>query len=480
MTAASNPTHELSQRQRWLALYVLCIGTLMIVLDTTVVNVALPSIRGDLQFSETSLVWVINAYMLTFGGCLLLGGRLGDWYGHRRIFLTGIVVFTLASLACGLAQTRGMLIGARAVQGIAGAVVDAIALSLVVDLFREPAERAKAMGFYGFVCAGGGSVGVLLGGFLTSALNWHWVFLINIPIGIAVFALCLRLLPDLRGSITGKLDLGGAASITFGLMLAIYAIVNGNEAGWLSAQTLSLLGAALALFALFFWIESRAANPLMPLRMLALHNVAVSNVIAMLWSGAMFSWFFISALYLQQVLHYDPFEVGLAFLPSNLIMAACSVSLSATLVTRYGLRIPMAAGLGMAALGLALFARAPVDGNVWIDVLPGMVLAGFGGGIAFNPVLMAAMSDVEPEESGLASGMVNTAFMLGGSLALAALAAAAAARSATLAQHGADATAALNGGYQLAFMLGAIAAGLAAVIGGCLIRNPAQPPPAAH
>ncbi|WP_241117361.1 MFS transporter, partial [Achromobacter xylosoxidans] len=424
-------THGIQGRQRWWALMVLCLGVLMIVLDTTIVNVALPSIREDLHFTETSLVWVVNAYMLTFGGFLLLGGRLGDLLGHRRMFLAGLVLFTVASLACGLARGQGLLIAARAAQGLGGAVVSAVSLSLIMNLFTEAGERARAMGVYGFVCAGGGSLGVLLGGLLTSKLSWHWIFLVNIPIGVAVYALCLRLLPAARGAAGGgKLDVAGALTVTASLMLAVYAVVNGNEAGWTSAQSLGLLGAAALLMALFLAIEARVAEPLMPLALFRLRNVATANVVGVLWAAGMFAWFFVSALYMQLVLGYDAMQVGLAFLPANLIMAAFSLGLSAKLVMRFGIRGPLATGLLMAALGLALFARAPVDGHFAADVLPGMLLLGLGAGIAFNPMLLAAMSDVEPGQSGLASGVVNTAFMMGGALGLAVLASLAAARTA--------------------------------------------------
>ncbi|WP_175189967.1 MFS transporter, partial [Achromobacter dolens] len=431
-------THGIQGRQRWWALMVLCLGVLMIVLDTTIVNVALPSIREDLHFTETSLVWVVNAYMLTFGGFLLLGGRLGDLLGHRRMFLAGLVLFTVASLACGLARGQGLLIAARAAQGLGGAVVSAVSLSLIMNLFTEAGERARAMGVYGFVCAGGGSLGVLLGGLLTSKLSWHWIFLVNIPIGVAVYALCLRLLPAARGAAGGgRLDVAGALTVTASLMLAVYAVVNGNEAGWTSAQSLGLLGAAALLMALFLAIEARVAEPLMPLALFRLRNVATANVVGVLWAAGMFAWFFVSALYMQLVLGYDAMQVGLAFLPANLIMAAFSLGLSAKLVMRFGIRGPLATGLLLAALGLALFARAPVDGHFAADVLPGMLLLGLGAGIAFNPMLLAAMSDVEPSQSGLASGVVNTAFMMGGALGLAVLASLAAARTAALAGAGA-------------------------------------------
>jgi EmrB/QacA subfamily drug resistance transporter len=466
------PENSTQNRQRWLALIVLCLGVLMIVLDTTIVNVALPSIKNDLKFTETSLVWVVNAYMLTFGGFLLLGGRLGDLFGHRKLFLLGIILFTVASLACGLANSQWLLVCARAVQGLGGAVVSAVALSLIMNLFTEPAERAKAMGVYGFVCAGGGSIGVLLGGLLTSAFSWHWIFLVNLPIGIAVYLLCLRLLPDSQGHAAGeKLDVAGAVTITTALMLAVYAIVNGNEAGWLSTQTLLMLGAAVVLLGVFLILQARVEHPLMPLGLFRSRNVSVANVVAVLWAAAMFAWFFISALYMQLVLNYTPMQVGLAFLPANLIMAMLSLGLSAKLVMLWGNKRPLAGGLLMAAVGLALFARAPVVGQFVTDVLPGMVLLGLGAGIAFNPMLLAAMSDVDPSESGLASGVVNTAFMMGGALGLAVLASLAAAITGAQSELGGSAASALNAGYQVAFKVGAGFAALAGVIGFILLRN---------
>jgi len=471
----------MTDRNRWFALIVLCMASLMIVLDTTIVNVALPSIRTDLGFSQTSLAWVVNAYLLTFGGFLLLGGRLGDLYGHRRLFLAGISLFTLASLGCGLANSQGFLVGARAVQGVGGAIASAVSLSLMVNLFTEPRERAKAMGVFGFVASGGGSIGVLLGGILTDTLNWHWIFLVNIPIGIAVVALSLRLLPGGHGQMTERrLDVAGALTVTAALMLAVYAIVNGNQAGWTSAQTLGLLAAAAGLLVLFLVIESRSASPLVPLRLFKLRNLATANVIGILWAASMFAWFFLSALYLQLVLGYSPLEVGLAFLPANLIMGALSVGVSARLVMRFGIKPPLTVGLLLAAAGLALFARAPVDGNFVVDVLPSMVLLGLGAGIAFNPVLLAAMGDVAPQEAGLASGLVNTSFMMGGALGLAVLASLAASRTDSLLADGASRLSALTGGYHLAFLVGAVFAATGAAVGAALLRVGAQQPGAAE
>jgi EmrB/QacA subfamily drug resistance transporter len=463
--------NSLDSRTRWLALLIVCLGDLMIVLDVTIVGVALPSIREDLEFSETSLAWVVNAYLLTFGGFLLLGGRLGDLFGHRRLFIIGIALFTAASLACGLASTQAWLIAARAVQGLGGAIVSAVALSLIVTLFTEPGERAKAMGVFGFVAAGGGSIGVLLGGVITDTLAWNWIFLVNVPIGIAVAAASLAVLPGGRAfAASTKLDVAGAITVTASLMIAVYAIVNGNEVGWTTTRTLGLLALAAAVLGAFLVIESRVEAPLMPLRLFRLRNLSVSNVVGILWAAAMFAWFFMSALYLQLVLGYSPLEVGLAFLPGNLIMAVFSLGLSARIVMRYGIRTPLSVGLGLAALGLLLFARAPVDGTFVVDVLPSMILLGIGAGMAFNPVLLAAMGDVPQEEAGLASGVVNTAFMMGGALGLAVLASLAASRTETLRVAGETEIAALTGGYHVAFLCGAIFAAAAATLGGLLLR----------
>src|SRR4051812_13489476 len=449
---------------RWLALYVLCLGDLMIVLDTTIVNVALPSIRTDLGFSQTSLAWVVNAYILTYGGFMLLGGRLGDLYGHRRLFLAGLGIFALASLACGISTSQGPLVAARAVQGVGGAVVSAVALSLIMTLFTDNGERTKAMGIFGFVMAGGGSLGVLLGGVLTDTLSWHWVFLVNLPIAVAVVALTFALIPGGGGRRTGaRLDVAGAVTVTSALMLAVYAIVNG--------PTLLLVPAG-ALLALFLVIEARAEAPLVPLRLFRLRNLATANVIGILWSAAMFGSFFLAALYLQLVLGYSPLEVGLTFLPSNLIMGAFSLGLSAKIVMRFGIRGPLTVGMALIAAGLALFARAPVGGDVLVDVLPGMIVLGIGVGLAFNPVLLAAMSDVDQSEAGLASGVANTSFMMGGAVGLAVLAQVAASRT-----GGSHTAAALNDGYHLAFVVAALFAAVAAVIGWTLLRRDAVPAP---
>ena len=449
MTAASFETG----RSRWIALIVLCMGSLMIVLDTTIVNVALPSIRLDLGFSQTSLAWVVNGYLLTFGGFLLLGGRLGDHFGYRRMFVGGIALFTLASLACGVSMSQG---------------------SLIVSLFTEPADRAKAMGFFGFVAAGGGSIGVLLGGVLTDALSWHWIFLVNVPIGVVVVVASLRVLPASRVAASRpRLDVAGAVTVTLSLILATYAIVNGNQAGWLSGQTVGLLAGAVVLLAAFLVIEAKIDSPLVPLKLFRLRNLATANGVGVLWAAAMFAWFFLSALYLQLVLGYSPLQVGLAFLPANLIMAVFSLGVSAKLVMRFGIKAPLSLGLALAAVGLVLFVRAPVDGHFWSDVFPSMTLLGFGAGMALNPVLLAAMGDVPQSDAGLASGIVNTSFMMGGALGLAVLASVAASRTSHLLASGHARPEALVGGYHVAFLIGAAFAAVAAVAAGWLLRTPA-------
>jgi EmrB/QacA subfamily drug resistance transporter len=459
-------------KTRWLALYVLCLGDLMIVLDSSIVNVALPSIQADLGFSQSALAWVVNAYLLTFGGFLLLSGRLGDLLGNRRVFLGGVVAFVVASVACGLAPTAGLLVAGRAVQGLGGAAVSAVALSLIVGLFQDPAERAKAMGFFGFVMSGGGAVGVLLGGVLTGLFSWHWIFLVNVPIGVGVWIAASRVLPaDDVVEQRGRIDVLGAVLVTAALMLSVYGIVE-SEA-WLIAGSVVLL-------AVFVLWESRVAEPLVPLRLFRLRNVVVSQVVGVLWAAAMFAWFFLAALYLQQVLGYDALEVGLAFVPTSVVMAYCSLRVSDKLVLRFGIRPPLVVGLLLACASLALFSRAPVDGSFLTDVLPSMLLLGAGAGIAFNPVLLAAMGDVEPHESGLASGVVNTSFMMGGALGLAVLVSLSSSRTDSLLADGAGPLEALNGGFQLAFAAGAAFAGLAAVIGGVFLRPKAMVEPMAE
>ncbi|HZG48372.1 MAG TPA: DHA2 family efflux MFS transporter permease subunit [Thermoleophilaceae bacterium] len=461
--------------KRWLALYVLCLGDVLIVLDSTIVNVALPSIQADLGFSDATLAWVVNAYLLTFGGFLLLGGRLSDLFGRRRLFLIGLALFTATSLVCGVAGSQEFLVVARAVQGFGGAIVSVVALSLIMTIFTEPAERAKAMGIFSFVLSGGATAGVLLGGVLTDLFSWNWIFLVNLPVGITVFLLSLRLLPNDRPEAgERRLDLAGAVLVTAAVMLGTYAVINGNDNGWVSGETLGLLAVAAALFAVFLAVEARVSSPLMPLGLFRLRNVSVANVVGVMLAGSMFGWFFLSALYLQLVLGYSPLEVGLAYLPSTLIMAAGSITLSDRLVMRFGVRPPIVGGLTCFAIGLGWFARVPVDGSFVVDVLPGMLVMGIGGGITFNPLLLAAMGEVAPTESGLASGIVNTAFMMGGALGLAVLVSVADWRTERLRDSGDGLLAALTGGYNAAFLVAAVFA-VSGALGALLLRAVAQP-----
>jgi MFS family permease len=353
-----------------------------------------------------------------------------------------------------------------------------VSLSLMMNLFTEPAERAKAMGIFGFVAAGGGSIGVLLGGVLTDLLDWHWIFLVNFPIGVLVVVLALRLLPATPGTASGRIDFAGAVTVTASLMLAVYAIVNGNAEGWTSAQTLGLLGAAVALVVVFVIVEANARSPLVRLGLLRLRNFATANAVGILMAGGLFATFFFSALYLQLILGYSPLQVGLAYLPSTVVWGASSLMLSDKAVMRFGIKPPLVGGLLIMTAGVLLLARAPVDGSYAVDILPTMLLQGFGAGIGFNPILLAAMGDVGPEESGLASGVVNTAFMMGGALGLAVLAALADSRTSGLEDSGHSHLSALNSGYHVAFLLGALFAIAAAVVGAALLRPAA--PAAAH
>jgi EmrB/QacA subfamily drug resistance transporter len=449
----------------------------MNVLDTTIVGVALPDIRHDLGFSPPSLSWVVNSYLLAYGGFLLLGGRLGDLFGHRRLFTAGISVFTLASLACGLARGQGFLLAARAVQGAGGAVASAVALSLVVSLFTEPGERARALGVFGMASAGGGSIGVLLGGVLTGLLSWHWIFLVNVPIGVAVLLASLRVLPaPAAGAGRGRLDVPGAVLVTAAVLLAVYAITGASRAGWTSARTGGELAGAAVLLAVFAAVESRAAVPLIPLRLLLGRNLAGASLTGVLWSAAMFACFFVTTLYLQLVLGYRPLLTGLAFLPMNLIMSGLSAGVSARLVDRFGIRPPLVTGLLLAAVGLALLGQAPVGGHFLTNVLPGGILLGAGAGTAVPPLLLAATGDVPLSESGLASGIASMSFMLGGALGLAVLASLAATQTASLLAAGHGYLAALTGGYHAAFRVGAASAALAALTAAAWLR-PVTPPP---
>jgi EmrB/QacA subfamily drug resistance transporter len=446
-----------STRARWVALYVLCTGMLMIVLDATVVNVALPSIQTDLGFSSASLAWVVNAYLIAFGGLLLLAGRLGDLVGRRLVFLSGLGVFTAASAACGLAQSQSVLVTARFVQGAGGAMTSAVILGMIVTMFPEPREQAKAIGVFAFVASAGGAIGLLAGGILTQAINWHWIFFVNIPIGIATAVLARRLIDRDTGLGLGAgADVPGAVLVTAALMLSVFTIVKpAAELGWTAPRTLVFGAGSLLLLAAFIVREATAASPLMPLRMFRSRNVVGANLIQVIGAAGMFGMFFLGALYLQRVLKYDAIEIGLAFLPVTVLMGTLSVRYSERLITRFGPRHVCVPGLLLIMAALVLFSQAPVDAGYVGHVLPVMVLLGTGAGLCFPALMGLAMSGATPADAGLASGLVNTTAQVGGALGLAVMATLSATRTHHLLAAGHSSAAALTGGYHLAFWVSA-------------------------
>jgi EmrB/QacA subfamily drug resistance transporter len=458
-------TAEMTDRNRWLALYVLCVGMLMIVLDATIVNVALPSIQDDLGFSQSNLAWVVNAYLIAFGGLLLLAGRIGDLIGQRRIFLIGLVIFTGASLLCALSQSQGMLIGARFVQGVGGALTSAVILGMIVTMFPEPREQAKAIGVYTFVAVAGGSIGLIVGGVLTQAISWHWIFFVNLPIGVATALAALRLVEGREGIGLGQgADIPGAVLLTGGLMLGVYTILEVEQQGWGSTQTLGLGSVAIALIAAFLARQARAANPLVPLRLFRSRNVSGANLVQALLVVGMFGMFFLGALYMQRVLGYDALQVGLAYLPTTLVMGIMSFRFSAQLNMRFGPKTTLIPSMVSIGAGLLLFARTPVDASYVVDLMPATILIGLGAGLAFPSLMMLAMSGATPEDSGLASGLVNTSVQVGGAIGLAVLATLASERTDTALSSGESTASALNSGYHLAYLVGAALIGVAIAI----------------
>jgi EmrB/QacA subfamily drug resistance transporter len=461
-----------SDRSRWLALYVLCAGVLMIVLDVTVVNVALPSIQTDLGFSTSSLAWVVNAYLIAFGGLLLLAGRFGDLIGRRSVLLVGLGIFTTASMLCGLSQSQGMLVGARFLQGAGGAMTSAVILGMIVTMFPEPHDQAKAIGVYAFVASAGGAVGLLAGGIITQAINWHWIFFINVPVGIATATAILRLLRRDEGIGIGEgADIPGAVLITSALMLGVYTIVKpAAEDGWGAGRTLLLGAISLVLLVGFLAREVTASKPLMPLRVFRSRNVSGANLIQVLSVAGMFGMFFLGALYMQRILHYDALEIGLAFLPVTVIMGTLSVRYAQPLAMRFGARNLMFPGLGLIAVGLLWFMRSPVHGKYFTDIFPVMVVFGTGAGICFPALMGLAMSGATPSDAGLASGLVNTTAQVGGALGLAVLATLSASHSNNLIKSGHSTAAALTSGYHLAFGIGAALIGCAILVAATVVQ----------
>jgi EmrB/QacA subfamily drug resistance transporter len=470
MTASTSTAA--TDRARWIALVVLCVGMLMIILDSTVVNVALPSIQHDLGFSQPNLAWVINAYLITFGGLLLLAGRFGDLVGRKRIFMLGLALFTTASLLCGLSDSQGVLIAARFVQGIGGALTSSVILGMVVTMFPEPREQARAIGVYSFVASAGASLGLLLGGIVTQAINWHWIFFINLPIGVVTALLAVRLVPadgEVRGLHRG-IDIGGAALVTSALMLGVYTIVKAGGYGWGSAHTLGFGAGAVALLGAFVWRESTAANPLIPLRMFRSRNVGGANAVQLLMVASLFGMFFLGALFMQHVLGYSAIGTGVAFLPVSLGIGVLSLGFSARLNTRFGPKATLLPGLLMLALGLAWLTRAPVGSSYATDLLPSMLLLGVGAGLSFPSLMTLAMSGATAEDSGLASGLVNTTVQVGGALGLAVLATLSSTRTSHLLGVGYSHPAALTDGYHLAWVISAGIAVVALGIGATVLK----------
>jgi EmrB/QacA subfamily drug resistance transporter len=484
MTAEAATANQATQAEpdssRWLALYVLCAGVLMIVLDVTIVNVALPTIQDSLDFSQSDLTWVVNAYLVPFGGLLLLAGRLGDLLGQRKMFLIGLGVVTAASLLCAVAENQAMLIAGRFFAGVGGALSSAVVLGMIVTMFPEPRDQAKAIGVYGFVASAGGSIGLLLGGALTQAISWHWIFIINLPIGIATAYGATRLVENKPGiGFKAGADIPGAALITSSLMIGVYAILGVNEHGWGATQTLVLSAVSFVLGAAFIARQARIETPLMPLRLFHSRNVVGANIIQSFLVAGMFGMFFLGALYLQRILGYDALQVGLAFLPATIVMGTLSLGFSEKLIMRFGPRRTLIPGVIIVGIGLLLFARTPVDGSYLTDLLAPMLLIGLGVGTAFPSLMTLAMSGATPEDSGLASGLVNTSMQVGGAIGLAVLATLATERTDNKLADGVGQLAALNSGYHLAYVIGAILVAVATVVAVTVLREVPMPSPEA-
>ena len=473
MTVASASTPiapSASDRRRWATLAIVCMAQLMIVLDVTIVNVALPAIQQDLHFSQGNLTWVVNAFLVTFGSLLLLTGRIGDLVGRKRVFLAGLVTFTVSSLLCGVAPSPAALVGARFLQGIGAAAQASVILAIIVTEFPEAVDRARAMSAYVFVSVAGGSIGLLAGGLLTEALSWHWVFFVNLPIGIATFAFGHRFIRADKGLGLGHgVDWLGSVLVTASLMSAIYAIIEATSHGWLSAQVLGFGGLAAALMATFLALEARIQNPILPLRILRLPGLVNASLVRGFLVTGMYSTFFLGTLYLEQVRHYSALQTGAAFLPWTLTVAVLSQGITARLVDRFGPLAVLTSGMGSAVVGLLLFATVGPDTAFFPTIFLACFALGLGIGTAFMPLLTLAMADVPAEDAGLGSGITNLSQQIGGALGLAVLSTIAANHTKALSDdHGL--TSALIGGYQLAFLVGALAIGTGIVLAFALLK----------
>jgi len=444
------------KNNRWLSLSILCTGFLLIVVDMTIVNVALPSIQRDLRFSQSGLAWVINAYLIAFGGFLLLAGRLGDLFGRKRVYLIGLAIFIGASVLCGLSFSQPMLIGARFVQGIGGAVSSAVILAMIVSLFPRPDELAKAFGIFSFIASAGAAIGLLAGGLITQAVSWHWIFFVNVPIGIVTAALSFRLLASDRGiGIEKGVDVIGAVLVTVALMLGVYTIVQSSDYGLGSIRTLGFGALAVGLLVAFVVRQALATTPILPLGIFASRKLTAANGVQALMSSAFLGFFFVASLDLQRVLGYGPMAIGLAFLPVAIVMGLFSVRFSALLINRFGPLTVLVSGQMVIVVALTMLGLGPANASYAIHLLVPLALLGLGGGLSFPSLTIIAMADARPSDAGLASGLLNTTGQVGGALGLAVLATLAGARTLSLAHGGASATAALAGGYHLAWLVGA-------------------------
>ncbi len=464
-----------SERRRWIALGVLCLGQLMMVLDATIVNVALPSIQTDLHFTQGNLTWVMNGYLITFGGLLLLAGRMGDLVGRKRVFLSGLVLFTAASVLCGIADSQAMLIAFRLLQGVGGAVASSVILAIIVTEFPEKVEQAKAMGVYAFVSAGGGSIGLLAGGALTQSLDWHWIFFVNVPIGLLAFVMGAALIEENEGiGLAGGVDILGSILITASTMLGAFAIVKSSEYGLLSARTLGIGGASLVLLGAFLTLEGRIANPIMPLRVLRLRMLMGSSLVRGMLITGMFSAFFLGSLYLERVLGYNAIDTGLAFMPLTLSIAVMSMGLSARATARFGSLRTLTVGLASIIAGLLALSQQGIHAGYFPGLFFAFMFLGLGAGASFLPLLTMGMADAPARDAGLASGIINVSVQLFGAIGLATLGTIATDHTKALTSQGHGQLSALTGGYHLSYLVAAafVAIGILAAVK--VLRPPAE------